>query len=79
MRRTYLLGLAGLLCALPGSVDWSSSRVSVLSFSAAQARPGHPATARSAAGVHRRVTRRAVRRAIIYCTAPGVPRGCVWR
>jgi hypothetical protein len=25
------------------------------------------------------VTRRAVRRAIIYCTAPGVPRGCVWR
>ncbi len=79
MRNIFLLSTAALLCALPVSIDWSQSKGPALSLEAAQARVGRPATARSAAGVHRRVTRRATRRAIIYCTAPGLPRGCVWR
>ena len=79
MGRMYCVALAGLLTALPVSVEWSSSKGPALSVESAQARVGRPATARSAAGVHRRVTRRATRRAIIYCTSPGIPRGCVWR
>ena len=79
MGRIYLVALAGLFSALPVGIDWSAARGPAVSVESAQARVGRPATARSAAGVHRRVTRRATRRAIIYCTAPGVPRGCVWR
>lgn len=85
------LAAAGLLC-VPVSLEWSQTSGPVLSLDSAQARIGRPATARSGAGVARRTTHRAVhrsthrvihrnavRRTIIYCTAPGVPVGCVWR
>ena len=74
----------GLFCGAPLSLQWSQTSGPVLSLDSAQARIGRPATPRSAAGVARRTTRRVVvtapvRRAVIYCTAVGVPVGCVWR
>ncbi len=73
----------GLFCGVPLSMQWSQTSGPVLSLDSAQARVGRPATPRSAAGVARRTTRRVVvtapvRRAVIYCTAAGVPVGCVW-
>jgi len=79
MRWIYLVTLAGVLSVLPVGIDLSFAKIPTVSMESAQAYVGRPATARRAAGVHRRVTRRATRRAIIYCTAPSVPRGCVWR
>jgi hypothetical protein len=57
-----------MFCALPISVEPSVISGIVLTVDQAEARVGHPATATSVAGVHRRTTRRAVRR----CTAAGV-------
>jgi hypothetical protein len=54
-----------VLCAMPISVEHSPMSGIVLSIDQAQARVGHPATPASAAGVHRRTTRRAVR----HCAA----------
>ena len=64
--------IAILLCALPFSIDLRSPASTVhdnsnigsiqLKFDSAQAVIGRPATPRSAAGVARRTTRRAVRR-----------------
>jgi hypothetical protein len=73
------LAALGLFCGVPLSLDWSPTSGPTLSTDSAQARVGRPATVRSGAGVARRTTRRAIRRTIIYCTAPGVPVGCVWR
>lgn len=78
-RLAITVAVLGLFCGLPLSLEWSQAKGPVLSLDTAHARVGRPATATSAAGVARRTTRRAVRRTIIYCTAPGVPVGCVWR
>jgi hypothetical protein len=56
---------AMMFCTLPISVEHSATSVVALSVDQAQARIGHPATPASAAGVHRRTTRRAVR----HCAA----------
>lgn len=63
---------AGLICAaaalgavlstLPLSLDHTAASGIVLSVDQAEARIGHPATPASVAGVHRRTTRRVVRR-----------------
>jgi hypothetical protein len=78
-KSAFLVAAVGLFCGLPLSLEWSQTNGPVLSSNSAEARVGRPATATSVAGVARRTTRRATRRAIIYCTAPGVPVGCVWR
>jgi hypothetical protein len=80
-----VLAASALFCGVPLSLEWSQSSGPMLSLDSAQARVGRPATPASAAGVARRTTRRAVvvtapaRRAIVYCTAVGVPVGCVAR
>jgi hypothetical protein len=51
-----------VLCAMPISVEGSAISGIELSVDQAQARIGHPATPGSVAGVHRRTTRRAIRR-----------------
>jgi hypothetical protein len=85
MKKLAILSAAvGLFCGLPLSVEWSQTDGPAVSVNSAEARVGRPRTATSVAGVARRTTRRtvrrtAVRRAIIYCTAPGVPVGCVYR
>jgi|GEM_PF-2310531 len=56
---------AAMLTAAPVSLQWSQEGVS-LSQDHAQARIGRPATPLSAAGVARRVDRRAYRRAAVY-------------
>lgn len=64
-RRTALgvaLG-AALLSVAPVSLHWSPASVPSLSFDKADARVGHPLSAGSVAGVHRRVDRRTARRA----------------
>lgn len=78
------LVVVGLSCGVPLSLRWSQTDGPAVSLDSAQARVGRPATPVSAAGVARRTTRRVVattpvRRAVIYCTAVGVPVGCVWR
>ena len=79
MRKLAILAAAvGLFCGLPVSLEWSTNGP-VLSSNSAEARVGRPATATSYAGVARRTARRTTRRAIIYCTAPGIPVGCVFR
>jgi hypothetical protein len=59
---TCVAAAAGVvLCTMPISVERSAISGIALSIDEAQARVGHPATPASAAGVHRRTTRRAVR------------------
>jgi len=54
---------AALVCiAVPLSVRWSPAKVPSVSLDQAEARVGRPLTATSAAGVSRRVDRRAYRR-----------------
>jgi hypothetical protein len=80
MKKLAILSAAvGLFCGLPLSIEWSQTNGPALSVNSAEARVGRPRTATSVAGVARRTTRRATRRALIYCTAPGYPVGCVWR
>ena len=55
---------AAILCAAPISLHHSQVKGLSLSLDSADARVGHPATATSVAGVHRRATRRAVRRCV---------------
>jgi hypothetical protein len=55
---------ATFLCAVPVSFQWSPQRNLSMSVDSAYARIGHPATPGSVAGVHRRATRRAVRRCV---------------
>jgi hypothetical protein len=55
-----LLG-AAVLCAAPISLHQSQHKGLSLSLDSADARVGHPLSAGSVAGVHRRATRRAVR------------------
>jgi hypothetical protein len=54
--------IGAMLSAMPISVERSAVSGVVFSIDQAQARLGHPATPGSVAGVHRRTTRRAVRR-----------------
>jgi len=56
------VAIGAMLSAMPLSVERSPVAGIVLSVDQAQARVGHPATPGSVAGVHRRTTRRAVRR-----------------
>jgi uncharacterized membrane protein len=61
---------AALVCAaIP--VSWSPANVTLLSLDTADARVGRPLTATSVAGVNRRVTRRAYRRAAVGTAAVG--------
>src|SRR5262249_9172005 len=65
MRKLSILGLSAgtaLLCAIPVSLQLSQDTLSV-SIDRASARVGRPLTPVSVAGVHRRVERRAIRRA----------------
>jgi hypothetical protein len=55
---------AAILCAAPISLHQSQDKGLSLSLDSADARVGHPATATSVAGVHRRATRRAVRHCV---------------
>lgn len=64
------IGLATLAADMGGLALPNLSLVSE-----AQAKVGHPATPRSAAGVARRTTRRVVRRSTVYVAT--LPRGCV--
>ncbi len=63
MKKTILLGAtigaALLLAAAPFSLQWSPAKTLSLSLDKADARLGRPLTPMSAAGVHRRVHRRA--------------------
>src|SRR5882757_1252250 len=55
---------AALVCAaVPASLNWSPSNVTLFSLDTAEARVGRPLTATSVAGVSRRVNRREYRRA----------------
>jgi hypothetical protein len=63
-----LLAGSALLCAVPVSLQLSQDTLSV-SLDKANARVGRPLTPGSVAGVHRRVERRAVRRAYYGETA----------
>jgi hypothetical protein len=57
---------AALVCAaVPTSLNWSPSNVTLFSLDMAEARVGRPLTATSVAGVSRRVHRRAYRRAAV--------------
>ena len=70
MKMLSMLGTiagAALLTATPLSLQWSQRNVA-LSLDTADARIGRPLTATSVAGVHRRVHRKAYRRAV-YGTA----------
>ena len=58
-----LIGVA-VLCAAPISLHQSENADLSLSLDRADARVGRPLTATSVAGVHRRATRRAVRRCV---------------
>jgi hypothetical protein len=62
--KKLLIVVAVLICGTFFSMDWSKERGVTLSLSpdSAEAVVGRPATPRSAAGVARRTTRRAVRR-----------------
>jgi hypothetical protein len=53
---------AAVLCAMPVSVERSATSGIALSVDQAQAVVGRPGTPRSVAGVHRRTTRRVIRR-----------------
>jgi len=80
MKKFAILSAAvAFFCGLPVSIEWSQTNGPAVSVNSADARVGRPRTATSVAGVARRTTRRTTRRAIIYCTAPGVPVGCVFR
>ena len=62
MKRVSTLGIiaaAALFCAAPLSVQWSPAKSPSLSVDTADARVGRPLTPMSAAGVNRRVHRRA--------------------
>jgi hypothetical protein len=61
MMGATLLG-AAVLCAAPISLHQSQHKGLSLSVDSADARVGQPLSAGSVAGVHRRATRRAVRR-----------------
>ena len=69
MRSLALIGEtvmgAVVLSVAPVSIQWSPDRTLAISVDKADARVGRPATPASAAGVHRRHTRRAVR----HCAA----------
>ena len=69
MRSLALIGAtvlgAVVLSAAPVSIQWSPEKTLTISVDRADARVGRPATPASAAGVHRRHTRRAVR----HCAA----------
>jgi hypothetical protein len=54
-----MLATAVVVCAVSGSLDWTSEGLSY-SVESAQARVGRPLTPVSVAGVARRTTRRAV-------------------
>jgi hypothetical protein len=55
---------AALVCAaVPASLNWSPSNLTLFSLDTAEARVGRPLTATSVAGVSRRVHRREYRRA----------------
>jgi len=58
-----IIGGAAILTAVPLSLQWSQTNVT-LSLDSAEARIGRPLTATSIAGVNRRVHRRAYRRAV---------------
>lgn len=62
MKKLSALGVvvaAGLLCSVPLTLNWSPAKTPLLSIDTADARLGHPLTPMSAAGVNRRVHRRA--------------------
>jgi hypothetical protein len=68
MKKMSIIGAtlmgAAILCAAPISLHQSQDTGLSLSLDSADARVGRPATATSVAGVHRRATRRAVRRCV---------------
>jgi hypothetical protein len=74
MRKSSLLGAtvvaALVLSAVPVSVKWSAEKALSVSQDKAFAVVGRPATPGSVAGVHRRHTRRAVRRCAAGVTCP---------
>jgi len=62
MKKLSALGVvvaAGLLCAVPLTLNWSPAKTPLLSIDTADARLGRPLTPMSVAGVNRRVHRRA--------------------
>jgi hypothetical protein len=62
MKKLTVLGVvlgAGLLAAIPFSVQWTPAKTLSLSLDKAEARLGRPLSPMSVAGVHRRVHRRA--------------------
>ncbi len=62
MKKLTVLGVvlsAGLLAAIPFSVQWTPAKALSLSLDKAEARIGRPLTPMSVAGVNRRVHRRA--------------------
>src|SRR6266403_1142630 len=65
------VGVALIGTAVPVSLHWSPANVTSLSLDTAEARVGRPLTATSVAGVNRRVTRRAYRRAAVGTAAVG--------
>jgi len=61
MKRVSTLGIiaaAAFFCAAPLSLQWSPAKSPSLALDTANARIGHPGTAMSVAGVHRRAMRR---------------------
>src|SRR5262249_29830145 len=61
MKRVSTLGIiatAAFFCAAPFSLQWSPAKSPSLALDTADARIGHPGTAMSVAGVHRRAMRR---------------------
>jgi hypothetical protein len=53
-----LIAAAAFFCAAPLSLQWSPAKSPSLALDTANARIGHPGTAMSVAGVHRRAMRR---------------------
>ena len=74
MRKLALVGAALMgavvLTATPVSVSWSPEKHLSVSLDKAHAVVGRPATPGSVAGVHRRHSRRAVRRCAAGVTCP---------
>jgi len=73
-----IIAAAAFFCAAPLSLHWSPAKSPSLALDTADARIGHPGTAMSVAGVHRRAMRRHVafhrpfiRRPVLVAAAVG--------
>ena len=58
VRTLGVIAAAAFFCAAPLSLQWSPAKSPSLALDTANARIGHPGTAMSVAGVHRRAMRR---------------------